>query len=102
MAYLALLFLVLAIASFVGVVLIGKSEMYTDATTEGTCNAKNASAIALKDGDPCAIWDGKVCLKGKFSKDGGTCTKPASAWGFVLLVASGVLLIAAVLALFVK
>ena len=79
----AIIFLVISIAMFIGGILISSSN-YSD--------SKNQTDCETPKGQSCGIWiNNKECKKGKLDVDGITCESDGTVFPLILIIVSVIL-----------
>ena len=70
-----------------------KIKTEADCTTAKACPAASpATAYGASNVGCCAIWDKKVCRKGKVDKDGQTCVAAGNIGPMILMIVGAALL----------
>jgi hypothetical protein len=93
---LPILMLILSLVSFIGLVLLVENSKFGNIKTEADCDVKD---VNIKDGHLCGVWADGTCFKGKLDTKTGNCVKPKSVPGIVLMVSTGIFLLAFIVTL---
>lgn len=97
MLYLGLGLIALAIILFVISGVLANNNYYKDKKDAASCLMEN---VQLAQSGKCAIWDDSMCRKGTLSADKQECVSSGKTLPLILMVLSGLSLLAGIVVLF--